>query len=42
VPVLADAADRVLWVPGVARQAGTEPTPGEEFLQIGVQGGERA
>jgi tRNA(Ile)-lysidine synthase len=37
VPVLADAADRVLWVPGVGREAGIEPAPGEEFLQIGVR-----
>jgi len=37
MPVLADAGDRVLWVPGVGREAGTEPAPGEEFLQIGVR-----
>jgi tRNA(Ile)-lysidine synthase len=41
LPVLVDARERVLWVPGLARDAGSEPGPGEEFLQIGVRDGER-
>jgi tRNA(Ile)-lysidine synthase len=41
LPVLVDARGRVLWVPGVARDAATEPAPGEEFLQIGVRDGDR-
>jgi tRNA(Ile)-lysidine synthase len=41
LPVLADARGRVLWVPGVARDAASEPGPGEEFLQIGVHHGDR-
>jgi tRNA(Ile)-lysidine synthase len=41
LPVLVDARGRVLWVPGVARAAASEPGPGEEFLQIGVRGGDR-
>jgi tRNA(Ile)-lysidine synthase len=36
LPVLADAAGAVLWVPGVARAAGCEPRPGERAITLAV------
>lgn len=36
VPVLVDGAERVLWLPGVVRGAGTEPAPGEPIFHIGI------
>jgi tRNA(Ile)-lysidine synthase len=36
VPVLVDGEERVLWLPGIARGAGTEPVPGEAALHIGL------
>ena len=42
VPVLVDGAERVLWLPGVARASGTEPVPGEERFHIGIRDEGRA
>lgn len=36
LPVLVDARGRVLWLPGVARAAGTGAGPGGESLHIGL------
>ena len=36
VPVLVDGAERVLWLPGVVREAGTQPAAGEETFHIGI------
>jgi len=36
LPVLADAEGAVLWVPGVARSAGTAPRPGERAITLAV------
>jgi tRNA(Ile)-lysidine synthase len=36
LPVLADAAGAVLWVPGVARADGCAPEPGEPFITLAV------
>jgi tRNA(Ile)-lysidine synthase len=36
LPVLADAAGAVLWVPGVARAEGRDPAPGEPFITLSV------
>ena len=36
LPVLADAAGAVLWVPGVARAQGAAPEPGEPFITLAV------
>jgi tRNA(Ile)-lysidine synthase len=36
LPVLADAAGAVLWVPGVARAEGAGPAPGEPFITLSV------
>lgn len=35
-PVLVDARDRVLWIPGVARSTRAEPAEGEEPFFIGI------
>lgn len=37
VPVLASADGRILWVAGVAREAGTEPGPGARVFHIRVK-----
>jgi tRNA(Ile)-lysidine synthase len=42
VPVLVDGAERVLWLPGIARASGTEPVPGEETFHIGIRDDGRA
>jgi tRNA(Ile)-lysidine synthase len=42
VPVLVDGEERVLWLPGIARGAGTEPGQGEEALHIGISDEDRA
>ena len=42
VPVLVDGAERVLWLPGVARASGTEPVPGEDIFHIGIRNEGRA
>ena len=44
VVVLVDARDRVIWVDGIARETGTQPAPGEDCLQIGIEddGGARS
>jgi tRNA(Ile)-lysidine synthetase-like protein len=39
-PVLAEAGGRVLWVVGVRRAAGAEPSPGGPVFQITVANGE--
>ncbi|MSR35896.1 MAG: tRNA lysidine(34) synthetase TilS [Gemmatimonadetes bacterium] len=39
LPVLVDGEGQVLWVPGVARRAGTEPAPGEPALHLSVGDG---
>ncbi len=36
LPVLADAAGAVLWVPGVARAEGCDPAPGEQSITLAV------
>lgn len=36
IPVLVDALGAVLWVPGVARAAGTEGREGDDVLTIGI------
>src|SRR6185503_8607847 len=36
MPVLVDGAERVLWLPGVARSVDLEPASGEGALHIGV------
>jgi tRNA(Ile)-lysidine synthase len=36
IPVVADAAGRVLWVPGVARVAGAQPDRDQDVLTIGI------
>lgn len=36
LPVLADAAGAVLWVPGVVRAEGTAPAPGEPSITLSV------
>jgi tRNA(Ile)-lysidine synthase len=42
IPVLADRADRVIWVVGLARAAGTEPVDGGSEFRITVANGERS
>ncbi len=42
VAVLVDARDRVVWVAGIARETGTQPVPGEDCLQIGIEDDGRA
>jgi tRNA(Ile)-lysidine synthase len=41
VPVLVDGKERVLWLPGLARGAGTEPGPEEAVLHIGISDEDR-
>jgi tRNA(Ile)-lysidine synthetase-like protein len=36
IPVLADAAGRVLWAAGIARAADAEPPPGEAAIIISI------
>lgn len=36
LPVLVDAAEQVLWIPGVARGTGADPGSGEAALHIAI------